>query len=113
MLSSVPDAQEASRGKSMSEDLTEESLDKFTASIAKDGPIRMKIGTYFATKTLLGGGPDINKRIIHRFPKMEVICVLNPHMDEWTEKDEQRLQVILNALNAEEKRAAERRAEVK
>lgn len=57
---------------------------------------------YIVSKTLLASTPDINKRIIRRTSDMEEICILNPHMKEWTSGDEVMMQNILDALNAED-----------
>ncbi len=58
-----------------------------------------KNGEYYVTKTLLwASNRDVNRRMIHRWPDDKTVCVFNQDMDEWTEEDERRLQIVLTAL---------------
>lgn len=60
---------------------------------------RPKDGQFYATRTLLGGTPDRNRRTIYCWPSDEPVCVLNPHMEEWTNVHEAWLAIMLDALN--------------
>lgn len=67
-----------------------------------------KDGEFYVTATLLGGHEistdgqvrlvDSNRRSIYCWPEKRPIAIMNQQMDEWTERDEKRLQIILNAL---------------
>jgi hypothetical protein len=62
-----------------------------------------KDGQYYSTKTLLGCEPGEcrNKRFVYCWPSDKPVLVMNDRMDIWTAVDEGRLQIILDALNAE------------
>ena len=57
---------------------------------------------YYSLKTLLGGDPDINKRMIyygHKYESGKLVAIFNIDMDIWTAEDENNLRGCLNALN--------------
>jgi hypothetical protein len=64
-----------------------------------------KDGEYFAMKTLLGCAPgeDRNRRSVYRWPEAEPIFTMNDRMRHWTDLDELRLEIILEALNRDDK----------
>jgi hypothetical protein len=57
----------------------------------------MKIPSYFVMKTLLGGSPDINRRIIYASYDRPV-CTFNYEMHPWTERDEIEVEACVEAL---------------
>ena len=64
-----------------------------------------KDGEYFAMKTLLGCAPgeDRNRRSVYRWPEAEPVLTMNDRMRHWTDLDELRLEIILEALNRGDK----------
>lgn len=52
----------------------------------------------YICQTLLGGQPDVNRRIIYDGRTGDPICVFNQDMRPWTPEDDRRLQVVLKAL---------------
>jgi hypothetical protein len=56
---------------------------------------------YVATRTLLGGEPDVNRRIIRDRETGREVCVFNQGMDTWSAEDERLLEIVVTALNRE------------
>jgi hypothetical protein len=56
---------------------------------------------FYATKTLLGGEPDVNRRQIYDYahPCGRAVETWNQEMNPWTEADERRLDARLAILN--------------
>jgi hypothetical protein len=65
-------------------------------------------GTYYSTKTLLGGDVDVNRRYIYCWPNSSPVVIMNFNMEPWTEEQENILDAILKMLN-ERKLKHERR----
>lgn len=58
-------------------------------------------GPWTVTQTLLGGGSDVNRRVIcSSIPPFREIATINYHMHKWTEEDEANLQLILSSVNS-------------
>jgi hypothetical protein len=59
-------------------------------------------GQFYATSTMLGcvPGEDKNRRYVYCWPSDEPVLVMNKHMERWGKRDEERLQVVLLALNS-------------
>ncbi len=59
---------------------------------------------YYSLKTLLGGEPDCNRRMVyygHRFECGRLVATFNIDMADWTAEAEYELRACLNALNYE------------
>lgn len=59
---------------------------------------------YGASRTLLGGYPDVNRRtIVDSWNEFETVAEFNPQMDVWTREHERVLNICLDALNEDAK----------
>lgn len=55
--------------------------------------------SYYVTRTLLGGTPDVNRRIIYDAKTHQPIWCLIPKQEGWSADDEAALQAELQRLN--------------
>jgi hypothetical protein len=52
---------------------------------------------YYTMKTLLGGDPDVNRRVVYDDQHRQV-CVFNQDMRPWTEQNQRELDICVQAL---------------
>lgn len=78
------------------------------AAIAKGVATMTDFPAYYALKSLLGGNPDSNYRVIYRGSDHKVVCVFNREMRAWSAGDNHLLNVCLTALLADAAKSKEK-----